>query len=79
MRASAAIAKRRVPGLAVRCTKHNKSNTVTNQLMYWGIYEKRCFGCDKENSADILYWKVLQYSLLLRHSKVVALEVLQNI
>ena len=27
--------------------------------------------CGKENSADILYRKVLQYSLLLRHNKVI--------
>ena len=39
--------------------------------MYWGIYEKRCFGCVKENSADILYREVLQYSLL-QHNKVIA-------
>ena len=37
----------------------------------------RCFGCGKENSADILYQKVLQYSLL-HHNEVIALEVSQN-
>ena len=31
----------------------------------------------KENSADILYWEVLQYSLL-EHNKVTVSEVLQN-
>ena len=35
------------------------------------------FGCGKENSADILYRKVLQYSLL-QHNKVITLELLQN-
>ena len=36
------------------------------------------FGCGKENSADILYQKVLRYSLLFRHNKIIVLEVLQN-
>ena len=30
MRASAAVAKPKVSGLAVPCTKHHKGNTVTN-------------------------------------------------
>ena len=34
-------------------------------------------GVGKENSADILYQKVLQYSSL-QHNEVIALEVLQN-
>ena len=34
-------------------------------------------GVGKENSKDILYQKVLQYSSL-QHNEVIALEVLQN-
>ena len=54
MRGSAAIAKLKLPGLAVFCTKHRKWNKVT-KLIKVLRYQKRCFGCGKENSADILY------------------------
>ena len=73
MRASAAIAKPKLPGLAVCCTKHHKGNNVTNYSKYWGIYEKRSFGCGKETPAEILYQKVLQSSLLPHHNKVIVL------
>ena len=57
--------------LLVMCwfTKHWKGNKVENYSRSWGIYEKRYFGCGKENSADILYRKVLQYVQLTSSTK----------
>ena len=52
------IAKPKLPGLAMCCTKHHEGNKVTYYSSYRGIYEKCCFGCGKENSVDI-YRKVL--------------------
>ena len=47
--------------------------------MYWSIYERRCFGCVKENSADILYRKVLpayfNITKLLQASEVLENDV----